>query len=218
MAQKARFSDEELQGYLDEGFSQSEIAEKCGVSPQAVSNRIKKLKAKIAAKVADEISDPASVNLKEKLNVKELKFIENHLVFGQPIEKAMDSAGFGNLNPRYKYHLAAKIIQKYEAQTDDHRNICRAIGAGEVAVIQGLLDLAKNAKSEPVKHNAWATLAKILGLTKEQLDNVGGLTVIFEQSKAQPGAPAPQPIPVQGQAGQPQQALPTPGKPIMITH
>jgi hypothetical protein len=31
-----------------------------------------------------------------------------------------------------------------------------------------------------VRLNAWSQLSKILGLTKEQIDSAGGITIIFE--------------------------------------
>ena len=132
----------------------------------------------------------------------------------------MNLAGYQNMNDRYKQYLAAQIIQRYESQAEDHRNICRVMGAGEVTVIRGLLDLARNAKGEMVRLNAWSQLSKILGLTKEQLDSAGGVTIIFEGAQAPgataslPGAPGAPPLPPsQGEI----KVLPANNKPIMIT-
>ena len=131
-------------------------------------------------------------------------------------EKAMDLAGYGNLHPTYKRFLACKIIARHESQAEDHRNIARAIGAGEIFVIKGLMDLARDSTSGLVKRAALADLAKILGLTKEQIDGAGGVTIIFEGAGAPgvtaslPGAPLP---PSQGEI----KVLPASNKPIMIT-
>jgi predicted DNA-binding protein YlxM (UPF0122 family) len=48
-----RFSAEELQDFLDLGFSQAEIARKVGVSEQAVSWRVKRLRTKQASQDQD---------------------------------------------------------------------------------------------------------------------------------------------------------------------
>ena len=108
----------------------------------------------------------------------------------------------------------AQKLPRLKAQ--DHRIIARALGAGEVFVIKGLMDLAKNSTSGIVKRAALADLAKILGLTKEQLDGAGGVTIIFEGSgtpgatASLPGAPLP---PSQGEI----KVLPASNKPMMIT-
>jgi len=68
------------------------------------------------------------------------------------------------------------------------------MGAGEVAVVEGLLKLARGAKSEMVRLNAWSMIAKCIGLTKEQIEGVGGIMIIFEaadQPAALPGALQP---------------------------
>ena len=132
----------------------------------------------------------------------------------------MNLAGYQNMNDRYKQYLAAQIIQRYESQAEDHQIIARALGAGEVFVIKGLMDLAKNSTSGIVKRAALADLAKILGLTKEQLEGAGGVTIIFEGAGAPgatatlPGAPGAPPLPPsQGEI----KVLPANNKPIMIT-
>jgi hypothetical protein len=216
MAAKAKFSNQDLQVCLDEGLSQAQIAAKFNCTVSAVCARIKKTKTDLTAAVVGELVDLDPSNLKEKPSPQELRFIHHHLVENLPIVKSMDLAGYGQYSQDWKYKLAKKIIIRYESRADDHREICRLVGAGEVVVITGLLDLAKNAKSEPVRHNAWQTLAKILGLTQEQLESGGGLTVIFEANKGQAQPVGVPPVPVQGQA-QPQQVLPPPGKPLMIT-
>ena len=161
-------------------------------------------------------NDNNIINLTDKLTTKELSFLNNYLSGQVTIIQAMDSAGYANMHERYKYHLASKIIQRYESQAQDHRIIARALGAGEVFVIKGLMDLARDSTSGLVKRAALADLAKILGLTKEQLEGAGGVTIIFEGAGAPgataslPGAPLP---PSQGEI----KVLPASNKPIMIT-
>ena len=82
------------------------------------------------------------------------------------------------------------------------------------------MDLAKNSTSGIVKRAALADLAKILGLTKEQLDGAGGVTIIFEGAGAPgatatlPGVPGAPPLPPsQGEI----KVLPASNKPMMIT-
>ena len=157
------------------------------------------------------------IKLKDRLTDKELKFIEYYLTGYHTQEKAMDLAGYSNLHPTYKRFLACKIIARHESQVEDHRNIARAIGAGEIFVIKGLMDLAKESTSGLVKRAALADLAKILGLTKEQLEGAGGVTIIFEGAGA-PGAtarlPGAPPLPPsQGEI----KVLPASNKPMMIT-
>ena len=156
------------------------------------------------------------VRLKDKLTDKELRFVSFYMTGEYNQEQAMNLAGYGDYHPAYKRLLASRIIARHESQAEDHRNICRVMGAGEVAVIRGLLDLAKTAKGEMVRLNAWSQLSKILGLTKEQLEGAGGVTIIFEgagtpgATASLPGAPLP---PSQGEI----KVLPASNKPMMIT-
>ncbi|MBU4448706.1 MAG: hypothetical protein KKD99_08975, partial [Proteobacteria bacterium] len=144
---------------------------------------------------------------------KELKFLELYLSGNYTKEKAMKAAGYVGYHEKYLYHLSGKIIEKYECQAGDHRKIFREMGAGEVAVIEGLLKLARGAKSEAVRLNAWSMIAKCIGLTKDQVEGVGGITIIFEKdskARALPGAPP------MGMDSRPA-ALPISNKPLMIT-
>jgi hypothetical protein len=153
---------------------------------------------------------------KEKLIEIEWKFLGFYLSGFKNMIDSMKSAGYKAANDSYLYLLAKKILIKYESQTEDHRIIFRAMGAGEVFVANGLIELAKSSKSDMVKLNAYAQIAKILGLTKEQLEGAGGITLIFEgQGAGQvqivgPGAPPMPATPA---------ALPAPAssKPMMIT-
>jgi hypothetical protein len=99
-------------------------------------------------------------DLKDQLNLKEQRFIELYLTGDLTVDKAMESVGYVGYHKKSLYRLGRKIVEKYEWSTGDHRKIFRAIGAGEVAIAQGLLNLAQNAKSEMVRLNAWATIAK----------------------------------------------------------
>jgi hypothetical protein len=104
---------------------------------------------------------------------------------------------------------------KYESRTEDHRKIFRAIGAGEVAVAQGLLKLATTAKSEMVRLNAWATIAKCLGLAKEVTESVEGIQIIINTSPSL-GDKAGQHRPAQVHNAQPEASAALPG-PLQIT-
>jgi hypothetical protein len=123
------------------------------------------------------------------LTEKELKFIEIYFQGNISQTNALKSAGYDGYSETYLPILARKIILKHESQTQDARIIFRAMGAGEVAVVQGLLKLAQGSKSDMVRLNAWSMIAKCIGLTKEQLEGSGGITIIFE-SPDQPGQPA----------------------------
>ena len=135
-------------------------------------------------------------DLKAKMTPKELRFIGFHLAENMSKIKSMKSAGYQAANDSYLYLLAKRIIQKYESQAGDHRIIARAIGAGEVFIIKTLYLLAKDSKSEKMKREAAMDLAKILGLTKDQVEGAGGITIIFEQPDA-PGPPAALALPSQ---------------------
>ena len=138
--------------------------------------------------------------VKEKLTLKELKFLELYLTDGMSIDSAMIAAGYGHVSKIWRYNLAKRIILKHECRAGDHRKIFRIIGAGETAVAMGLLNLAQNAKSEMVKLNAWAHLAKVLGLTKEVLEQAEGIQIVINQgcAPASPEQPPNSPPPISG--------------------
>jgi hypothetical protein len=161
----------------------------------------------------DQPENSPYIDIKAKMTLQELNFLEIYLSGRVTIDKAMIQAGYGHYSQDWRYKLAQKIVIKYEAQADDHRKIFREMGAGEVAVVEGLLGLARGAKSEMVRLNAYTQIAKCLGLTKEILEGAGGVTIIFEASdKPQPSPGAHLP-PSQGEI----KVVPTSTKPMMIT-
>ena len=121
-------------------------------------------------------------SLKERLTLKELKFITIYFTGEYTTIEAMKTAGYEAANDNYLYSLAKKIIERYETQAGDHKIIARAMGAGEVLVFKSLLELIKS-KNERIKLDATAHLAKILGLQKEQIETARGITIIFEGYK-----------------------------------
>ena len=156
-------------------------------------------------------------DLKSVITTKEYQFVSNYLSGGVTIIQAMKSAGYIGYNEDYLYRLGRKIVQKIETQAEDCRKIARAIGAGEVFILKTLYSLAKDSKSEKIRGDNAMNLAKLLGLTKEQIDGAGGLTIIFEGAGT-PGAmaslPGAPPMPAsQGEL----KALPASKKPMMIT-
>jgi hypothetical protein len=159
-------------------------------------------------------------SLKDKLTSQELHFIDYHLTQGLPINKAMILAGYKDLAERWMYYKAKKIIQRYEAQAEDRRQIMRALGYGETWVIQQLAHEAKTAPSSGARVQALIALGKWLGMDQEALQGAGGITVIIQalDSPTQvnigqpPGAPA---LPDPGGYRHPQPGRP--GGPVTIT-
>ncbi len=131
-------------------------------------------------KIGDSNGDVISkTNLKERLKIKEIKFLEYFLSGELTIEEAMIAAGYGNLHPKYIHVVARKIIGKYENSAPEARKVFRDIGFGELSVAKGIKRLAQKGKSEVVQLNAYSLAAKCLQMTQEapQL-NVGFQVVI----------------------------------------
>ncbi len=136
--------------------------------------------------LVDDMEEVSSArDLKSELTLKELKFLEIYLTGGVSIDKAMISAGYGNYSEDGRYYIAKKIKEKYETRTGDHRKIFRAIGAGELAVARGLLEIAQTASSADVRRKAWADIASCLGLKNEQIESFQGVTLnVYSQEEA----------------------------------
>lgn len=153
-----------------------------------IDNINKSLDSKSNNDCSEVLSKQIDIDIKAKMTLQELNFLEIYLSGRVTIDKAMIQAGYGHYSQDWRYKLAQKIVIKYESQAADHRKIFRAMGAGEVAVVEGLLTLARKAKSEMVRLNAWSMIAKCIGLTKDQIDSAGGITIIFEGAAPRPPA------------------------------
>ena len=163
---------------------------------------------------------------KEKLTPQELKFTEYHLVLDFPVIKSMKSAGYDFNSDGTYFYQAKKIIGKFEARAEDHRNIMRALGAGEVYIVNSMLLLSKKAKSEIVRKAALDSLAKWIGIDKEVLQGNQGVTVIIQAAgdaqaqvniaggPGEAGGPGPLPGPNQPPYQHPQPRIM--GKPVVI--
>ena len=161
------------------------------------------------------------LNSKDKLTIQELKFIEYHLILKYTVKRSMMLAGYRLSSEGMYFYRAKKIIGKFEARAEDHRQIMRALGAGEVFVIESMFKLAKSAQSEIVKKGALDSLAKWLDMEKDKLQRSGGVTVIIQaldgsqQQVNLGGAPSPSPTPGQAPYQHPRPLVP--GQPITIT-
>jgi len=163
--------------------------------------------------ILDSVEDEESAkNLKSQMTVKELKFLEFHLVEGMNIDKSMISAGYGNLSQDGRYYIAKKIKEKYGTQAGDHRKIFRMVGAGEVAVAQGLLSIAQGPYPADVRRKAWADIASCLGLKSEQVEGLQGMSINIRGMAPEDKGLV---VEVDGQAAKP--ALPPPFKPAQVT-
>ena len=131
--------------------------------------------------------DKEICTLDKKMTDNELKFVELHLIGGITIDKAMIAVGYGKYTQASRWRIAQKILVKYECSVGDHRKIMRALGWGEVRVIQSLIEAATGFKSEQVRLNARLGLAKCLGIQKEVLEAVEGISIIINQGCAPAG-------------------------------
>jgi hypothetical protein len=66
----------------------------------------------------------------------------------------------------------------------------RALGWGEVRVLQSLIEAATLFKSETVRLHAREALAKCLGIQKEAIEGVEGITIMINNPIQPPGQPA----------------------------
>ena len=160
-----------------------------------------------------EICESQPIDIKNEMTLKELAFIQYHFGLGYGIDKSMILAGYTDITKSARYDAAKKIVNKYESQTEDKRQIFRLIGLGESQVASNIKELAQNAKSEMVRLNANALSAKCLRLCDEPERSHQGVNIIINCQPAGPGACAP---------GRPtevieQEELPTPTKPLQIT-
>ena len=174
----------------------------------------------VSEKVEDMIKGSSLKDLKAKLSGQELKFINYHLGQGLGIEQSMILAGYEGLSKSGLYFVAKRTVERYEAQAEDRRQIMRALGVGEVAVVKRLWHEAQTAASAGARVQALTTLGKWLGLDTEAIQGAQGITVIIQalEGGAQqinlqpPGQPA---LPEPGGYRHPQPARP--GQPITIT-
>lgn len=171
-----------------------------------------KIKRTNPAGLANEIPKE-KFDLKGQLNLKEQRFIELYLTGDLTVDKAMESVGYVGYHPNSLYRLGRKIVQKYEHQAGDHRKIMRALGWGEVRVIQSLIEAATGFNSETVRLNARIALAKCLGIQKEIMEQAEGIQIVINQGGLAPQSQPGQHRPAQVNQDQP----PTLPAPLSIT-
>jgi hypothetical protein len=172
-----------LQKLLDQNLSKAEIAQNLGVTKETVRYRTNQLKSKqksIDPEILNLETETDRIDCKSALTLQEQIFLDLHLIEKKSIKDAMIQAGYKNLSERTLYFRANKILQKYETRAEDPRNIMRAVGAGEVAVITRLWHEAQNASGAGARVQALTTLGKWLGLDKEVLQGAQGITVIIQ--------------------------------------
>ena len=150
-------------------------------------------------------SDIANYDKSAKLTLQELNFLEYYVSLRFRIIKAMDQAGYIKHSNTYKYLLAKRIIEKYERQAEDHRNIFRAVGLGEIAVAKGILKACLTARTNKDIRESYGLAAKCLGLQREVIEGVGGITLIITGQGEESGE-----IKEPGKLAEPQKALPPP--------
>ena len=153
------------------------------------------------------------INLKDKITLKELSFLEIYFVGGETIDSAMIKAGYGDMSWQWRYELAQKIVRKYEAQAEDTRKIFQDIGFGQLTIAQGIKNKALNAKSEMVSLNAYQLAARCTRMLEEPQASHQGVNIIINcgtEPAGGAGAPArPVNVSIQGEA--------LPSKPLQIT-
>ncbi len=134
----------------------------------------------------DIIAVSSAKDLNAPLNETELHFIQLHLIERMGMDEAMISVGYGRFSKNWRYILARRIIIKYESRASDRRILARTMGAGEVAIIGGLLEIAQGTGPIAVRRAAYADLASILGLKQEQIENFQGVTLnVYSQAEAE---------------------------------
>lgn len=165
--------------------------------------------------VATPVPLPSSTSKSEPnvdgLNEQETTFIEILLTGNYTIDNAMKLAGYGGTSQRNRYHIASRIIQKYESGVGDARKIMRATGVGEVAVALKIKELMEDS-SRTIQAKATELAGKYLGMTKETLEIEHGITIVIKGSDRAPATPG---VPPDRPKAEEPKALPGP-TPISI--
>jgi hypothetical protein len=165
------------------------------------------------------INKQIDIDIKAKLTLQELKFLEIYLSERITIDNAIIQAGYGNYSKDWRYKLAKKIVIKYERSGGEAAKIFQELGFGQIKVVQGIIDKAENAKSEMVSLNALALAAKCCRMTEEKERTGQGISINIITTVAAPGGPGPGPIPSQvviaGVTDEDQP--PAPRRPLQIT-
>ena len=214
-----KFSDEDLQKLLDQNLSKTEIAQKLGVTKETVRYRTKHLKSKqksIDPEIFNLETAAERIDCKSALTLQEQIFLDLHLIEKKSIKDAMIQSGYNDLPERTIYFRAKKILQKYEAKTEDHRSIMRTIGCGEIAVISKMWEEVQTSQSAVARVQALTTLGKWLGLAKEVVEGAAGISIIF-QAGGQAGQPVSTLPPAQAEQAQPISSYQVTGKVLQIT-
>ncbi len=134
----------------------------------------------------DIIAVSSAKDLNAPLTETELEFIQLHLIEKMPMDHAMIAIGYSRFSPQWRNILARRILIKYESRASDRRILARTMGAGEVAIIGGLLEIAQGTGPLAVRRAAYADLASILGLKQEQIENFQGVTLnVYSQAEAE---------------------------------
>jgi len=158
--------------------------------PKVKNNKSRKKSSDESPKYHDvtkHLDADSKVKPDKKLTDREIKFLEIYFSNpGIPLHTAARMVGYKAKHNATLDFTAKRILQKYEGLTD-HKEIFRRMGCGEAKVAEMLIDLAKNATSETVKLNAIATLTKVFGMQKDQLDLGAGAEINIRPA----AAPAP---------------------------
>ena len=95
----------------------------------------------------------------------------------------MKLSGYTDIQESELSRLSADILERFMSQTEDRRTIFRALGAHEIAAARGLLELARESKSDNTRLQAWTLICKVLGILKDNAEvNQGDMiTNIFRQ-------------------------------------
>ena len=128
--------------------------------------------------------DLENLELKKGLTPKENKFIALWLSGDYLTHvKAMKAAGYLKGSDSWINYIARNILIRFETLTENKRQIMRRLGAGEVRIIEEKLKLALTGRSEKVRNDALDSLAKWIGLSRDNIEvNQGDRIInIFNQ-------------------------------------
>lgn len=119
-----------------------------------------------------------------KLSVREQTFLDNYFE-GMPMPEALRKAGFTAKSEFTLKGIASRALRKYD-RLKDHREVFNDIGFSPRVMVEQLMNLAMNAKSETAKVQALNIATKCLGMQRESLDIEQGAEVIIMRKHVVP--------------------------------